>query len=90
MITKTQLRNLVQDSNNRFTHITEVPWEQTSLSRLYDTVDAQIEGGSLIDIVSAKPIGFDAERQTIKVEMVLDCSDLFEEQQEDEDYLDTP
>lgn len=84
MITKTQLRSL-KDSNNRFTHITEVPWEQTSLSRLYDTVDAQIEGGSLIDIVSAKPIGFDKERETIKVEMVLDCSDLFEDGPEEEE-----
>lgn len=79
MITKTQLRDLI-DSNNRFTHITEVPWEQTSLSRLYDLIEAQIEGGSLIDIVSANPIGFNQERKTIKVELALDCCDLFEEE----------
>lgn len=77
MITKTQLRDLV-DSNNRFTHTIEVPWEQTSLSRLYDLIDAQIQGGSLIDIVSAKPISLDSARESLMVELVLDCSDLFE------------
>jgi len=82
MITKTQLRELV-DSNKQFTWTHSVPWNETSLARLYDAVDAQIEAGSLIDIVSAKPIGFDAEQETIKVEMVLDCSDLLEEAEED-------
>jgi hypothetical protein len=77
MITKAQLRELV-DSNKRFTWTHIVPWNETHLARLYDAVDAQIEGGSLIDIVSARPVNLD-EKETILVEMVLDCSDLFED-----------
>lgn len=80
MITKTQLRALV-DKRNEFTWTHEVPWNETHLARLYDAVDAQIEGGSLIDIVSAKPVAYDFERETINVEFVLDCSDCFQEDQ---------
>ena len=85
MITKTQLRALV-DENKRFTWTHIVPWNETSLSRLYDAVDAQIEGGALIDIVSARPVNLD-EKESILVEMVLDCSDLFEDDEEEEDTL---
>lgn len=77
MITKTQLRPLL-DKDNKFTWFHAVPWNETHLARLYDAVDAQIEGGSLIDIVSAKPIDFDFSRDTVTVEFVLDCSDLLD------------
>ncbi len=77
MITKSQLRNKL-DKDNKFTWEHMVPWNETHLARLYDAVDAQIEGGSLIDIVSAKPVAIDFERETILVEMVLDCSDLLD------------
>ena len=78
MITKSQLRDKL-DSNNRFTTTFEVPWNETQLSRLYDTVDQQVEGGSLVDIISAKPVAYDFERESVTVEMVLDCSDMLEE-----------
>ena len=78
MITKSQLRAKL-DSNNCFTTTFEVPWNETQLSRLYDTVDAQIEGGALIDILSANPVAYDFERQMVVVEMELDCSDLLDE-----------
>ena len=77
MITKTQLRALL-DKDNKFTWTHEVPWNETHLARLYDAVDAQIEGGSLIDIVSAQPMAFDFERESVVVELVLDCSDLLD------------
>jgi hypothetical protein len=83
MITKTQLRDL-KDSNNQVKHMFEIPWNETSLSRLYEKIDAQIEGGALLDIVKATPISFDSGRGTLMVEMVLDCSDLFEENEEEE------
>ena len=77
MITKSQLRNKL-DKDNRFTWTHEVPWNETHLARLYDAADAQIEGGCLVDIVSAEPTAIDFERGTILVEMVLDCSDLLD------------
>lgn len=80
MITKFQLLELI-DANKRFTWTHTVPWNETSLSRLYDAVEQQIEGGAIIDIVSARPINLDAN-ETILVEMVLDCSDIFEEEAE--------
>lgn len=83
MITKSQLRELV-DANNRFKHSIEVPWEQTSLSRLYDILDSSIQGGSLVDIVSAKPYSFDQARETLMVELLLDCSDILESSGEEE------
>jgi hypothetical protein len=86
MITKIQIKDLV-DSKNQFKHVIDVPWEQTSLSRLYDMVDATIQGGALIDIASVKPIEFNKESETITVEMVLDCSDLFQEEPDTESNL---
>ncbi len=77
MITKTQLRALL-DKDNTFTWTHEVPWNETHLARLYDAIDAQIEGGSLIDIVSAEPIDFDLARNTVSIKFVLDCSDLLD------------
>lgn len=86
MITKIQIKDLI-DSNNQFKHTMDVPWEQTSLSRLYDMVDATMQGGALIDIASVKPIEFNKEAETITVEMVLDCSDLFQEEADAESNL---
>lgn len=79
MITKAQLRDKV-DGRDRFTHTLQVPWEQTSLARLYDHLDASIEAGCLIDIISAKPIKLDKENDQITVELVLDCSDILQEE----------
>lgn len=84
MITKTQLREL-KDQNNQVKHLFEIPWNETSLSRLYEKIDANIEGGAVLDIVKATPISFDSARETLMVELTLDCSDLFEEGAEDED-----
>lgn len=78
MITKTQLLGLI-DENKRFKYSFEFAWDETNLSRLYDKLDAQIQHGCLIDIVSAKPISYDLNEQTVVVEMELDCSDIFEE-----------
>lgn len=78
MITKTQLK-ADKDDQNRVKYQFDMPWDETSISRLYDKIDAAIEGGSLADIVSAVPISFDKENNTIKVEVTLDLSDLFEE-----------
>lgn len=83
MITKTQLRALA-DSNNQVKHLFEIPWNETSLSNLYNKVDLNIEGGALIDIAKATPVSFDLARETLMVELVLDCSDLFEEAAIDE------
>jgi hypothetical protein len=82
MITKSQLRNKV-DSNKCFNFIAHVPWSETSLSRLYDIVDAQIEAGSLIDIIKARPVAFDLEKEIVTVEIVLDCSDVLEVEPEE-------
>jgi hypothetical protein len=81
MITKSQLQEL-KDSNNIVKHAFEIPWNETSLSRLYEKVDSNIEGGSLIDIRKATPYSFDKERETLMVEMELDCSDLFQEEED--------
>lgn len=84
MITKLQLRE-GKDENNRFNWTTEVNWNETSLSSLYNHIDAQIEGGALIDIASAKPVSFDKDKETVTVEIVLDLSDMLEEMPDDED-----
>lgn len=84
MITKTQLRNL-KDQNNHFTWITEVNWQETSLSRLFEHIDAQIEGGALVDIVSVKPLAFDKEREMMTLEVVLNVTDALEVDEEEEE-----
>jgi hypothetical protein len=84
MITKIQLRNL-KDKNNHFTWTTEVNWQETGLARLYEHIDAQIEGGAVVDFVSAKPISFDKERETLVLEIVLDLTDLFEDDEDEEE-----
>ena len=61
----------------------EIPWNETGLSSLYNKIDANIEGGAILDIVKATPVSFDAGRETLMVELVLDCSDLFEEGEEE-------
>jgi hypothetical protein len=78
MITKAQLK-ADKNEQNRVKYLFDMPWDETSLARLYDKMDAAIEGGSLVDIVSAVPISFDKENNTIKVEVTLNLSDLFEE-----------
>jgi len=78
MITKAQLK-ADKDSQNRVKYLFDMPWDETSLSRLYDKMDAAIEGGSLVDIISAVPISFDKDKNTIKIEVTLDLSDLFED-----------
>lgn len=84
MITKAQLRDL-KDSNNQVKQMFELPWNETSLSRLYEKIDAQIEGGALLDIVKATPISFDSGRETLMVELILDCSDLLEDGEEEDE-----
>lgn len=84
MITKTQLKEKA-DSNNLVKHSFEMPWDETSLSRIYDRIDASVEGGALIDIVSAKPIEFHPERLTLSVEVVMDITDMLEEQPDEEE-----
>lgn len=83
MITKTQLKNKV-DSNNCFNFIAYMPWNGTSLARLYDAVAEQIEGGCLIDIVKARPTAFDLEKEIITVEILLNCSDALIDDEEEE------
>jgi hypothetical protein len=84
MITKTQLK-ADKDEQNRVKYQFDMPWDETSLSLLYYKIDAEIEGGSLVDIVSAVPVSFDKENNTIRVEVVLDVSDIFEENPDAED-----
>jgi hypothetical protein len=84
MITKAQLK-ADKDEQNRVKYLFDMPWDETSLARLYDKMDAAIEGGSLVDIVYAVPISFDKENNTIKVEVTLNLSDLFEENPDEED-----
>jgi len=77
MISKIQLREL-KDPNNHFVWPTEVNWQETSLSRIYEHIDAQIEGGALVDIVSVKALAFNKEREALVLEITLDVTDLFE------------
>lgn len=84
MITKLQLRE-GKDENNRFTWTTEVNWQETHLSSLYSHIDAQIEGGALIDIASVKPLSFDLEREMITIQVVLDLNDMLEENPDEEE-----
>lgn len=84
MITKEQLK-AVKNDQNLVTYQFDMPWDETSLSRLYDKIDAAIEGGGLADIVSTVPVSFDKENNTIRVEVVLDVSDIFEENPDEED-----
>jgi hypothetical protein len=83
MITKAQLREL-KDQNNIVKHLFEIPWNETGLSRLYEKIDANIEQGALIDISKATPVSFDPERETLMVEIEMNCSDLFEDSEEDD------
>jgi hypothetical protein len=78
MITKTQLKE-DKDGQNRVKYQFDMPWDETSLARLYDKMDATIEFGNLVEIVSAVPVSFNKENNTIKIEVTLDLSDLFEE-----------
>lgn len=82
MITKAQLK-ADKDDQNRVKYQFDMPWDETSISRLYDKIDASVESGSLADIVSAVPISFDKENNTIKVEITLELSDVFEEEDVD-------
>jgi hypothetical protein len=84
MITKVQLKE-DKDSQNRVKYQFDMPWDETSLARLYDKMDAAIEFGNLVDIVSAVPVLFNKENNTIRVEVVLDVSDIFEENPDEED-----
>jgi hypothetical protein len=84
MITKAQLK-ADKDSQNRVKYQFDMPWDETSLARLYDKIDETIEFGGLVDIVSAAPVSFNKENDTIRVEVVLDVSDIFEEIEEDEE-----
>ena len=81
MITKAQLKKL-KDSNNHVTLEFDIPWNETSLARLYDKLDAQLEGGALVDIVSVEPLSFNSETQSILVEIEIDISDMLEETEE--------
>lgn len=82
MITKAQLK-ADKDEQNRVKYQFDMPWDETSLSRLYDKIDVAIEGGGLADIVSTVPVSFDKENNTIRVEVALDVSDVFEEEDVD-------
>jgi len=77
MITKSQLRKAAV--NNIVKHQFEIPWNETSLSNLYSKIDQNLECGALIDILSAKPISFIPERESLVVELELDISDALEE-----------
>jgi len=84
MITKAQLK-IDKDEQNHVKYQFDMPWNETSLSRLYDKINAAIEYGALADIVSASPISLDKENYAIRVEVVLDVSDIFEENPDEED-----
>lgn len=82
MITQTQLK-ADKDDQNRVKYQFDMPWDETSLARLYDKIDASIEGGRWANIISSVPISFDKENNTIRVEVTLDVSDVFEEEDVD-------
>lgn len=87
MITKTQLRE-DKDGQNRVKYQFDMPWDETTLSRLYDKIEREIEGGALIDIISAVPISLDLANNTIKVEVTLGLDDLFSQENLDKsDFL---
>lgn len=77
MITKAQLR-ADKDGQNRAKYEFDLPWDETSLSRLYDKIDNCVECGSLADIISAVPLSFDKTNNTIKVEVTLGLDDIFD------------
>lgn len=78
MITKYQISQ-IKDEKNQFKHVFECHWNETSLARLYEKIDAQIEGGALIDIVKQNALSYNPSNQSLLVELVLDASDLFDE-----------
>lgn len=84
MITQAQLK-ADKDEQNRVKYQFDMPWDETSLARLYDKIDASIEGGRWANIISSVPISFDKENNTIRVEVALDLSDVFEEHPEEEE-----
>lgn len=84
MITQAQLK-ADKDDQNRVKYQFDMPWDETSLARLYDKIDASIEGGRWANIISSVPISFDKENNTIRVEVTLDLSDVFEEHPEEEE-----
>jgi len=87
MITKAQLK-IDKDEQNHVKYQFDMPWNATSLSRLYDKINGAIEYGALADIVSASPISLNKENYAITVEFVLDVSDIFEENPDEEDEED--
>lgn len=76
MFTKQYLKDN-KDADNKVKLIFLINWQETSLSRLYDILDQRVEGGSLADIVSVKPLNLDNERDLLEVEIVIDVSDVF-------------
>jgi hypothetical protein len=82
MITKAQLK-ADKDEQNRAKYQFDMPWDETSIARVYDKIDASVEGGALIDIVSVEPISYNPDTQTMKIEVVLGLDDLFSEEDVD-------
>jgi hypothetical protein len=82
MITKAQLK-ADKDEQNRAKYQFDMPWDETSIARVYDKIDASVEGGALIDVVSVKPISYNPDTQTMKIEVVLGLDDLFSEEDVD-------
>ena len=82
MITKAQLK-ADKDDQNRAKYQFDMPWDETSIARVYDKIDVSVEGGALIDIVSVTPISYNPETQTMKIEVVLGLDDLFSEEDVD-------
>ena len=82
MITKAQLK-ADKDSQNRAKYQFDMPWDETSIARVYDKIDACVEGGALIDVLSVVPISYNPDTQTMKIEVVLGLDDLFSEEDVD-------
>jgi hypothetical protein len=66
-----------KNGENEVTLFFFVNWQETNLSRLYDVLDLQVEGGALADIVSAEPVSLDPEKQVLQLKVVINVADIF-------------
>lgn len=80
MTTIHQLRNII-DTDNKARLIILLPWDQTSLARIYDYFDNNYERGCLFDVLSYEPLEFYVSNKTMEIDVIIDVSDALEEEE---------
>jgi hypothetical protein len=79
MITKDYIRKNLNKKTKTCKVCIEVPWNRTSTSAIYSTLDASLEDEAMrgiLGVVSVEPISFDHKNKTVLLELVVDTQDI--------------